>query len=237
MVWSQRAAYMPAWGNHEWSDPQRDDLRNYKGRFALPHAAASPGAPAISCCGEDWYWFDFGSVRFIIYPEPYTHDTWIDWAKQAEPLFVGGGGEPAHQVRDHRRTPPGLLVGPPRQRSAAARDPRRVRQAVSKVRAQPERAQPRLRADEAAGARRAHHRRNGRRRARARGDAPACGTSASRPRSPPSAPSTTASSRFRCARRSCGSRRSAVRPRPATKTSPAATARSSTRSSSRPAAP
>ena len=94
MVWSQRAAYMPAWGNHEWSDPQRDDLRNYKGRFALPNAAASPGAPAIGCCGEDWYWFDFGSIRFIIYPEPYTHDTWVDWAKRAEPLFVEAEANP-----------------------------------------------------------------------------------------------------------------------------------------------
>jgi hypothetical protein len=94
MVWSQRAAYMPAWGNHEWNDPQRDDLRNYKGRFALPNAAASPGAPAAGCCGEDWYWFDFGSVRFIIYPEPYTHDTWVDWAKRAEPLFVEAEASP-----------------------------------------------------------------------------------------------------------------------------------------------
>jgi len=94
MVWSQRAAYMPAWGNHEWSDPQRDDLRNYKGRFALPNAAASPGAPAIGCCGEDWYWFDFGSIRFIIYPEPYTHDTWVDWGKRAEPLFVEAEANP-----------------------------------------------------------------------------------------------------------------------------------------------
>ncbi len=88
MIWSQRAAYMPVWGNHEWENPQRDDLRNYKGRFALPHAAASPGAPTAGCCGEDWYWFDFGCVRFIIYPEPYTPDTWIDWAERARPLFA-----------------------------------------------------------------------------------------------------------------------------------------------------
>jgi calcineurin-like phosphoesterase family protein len=94
MVWSQRAAYMPAWGNHEWEDPQKDDLRNYKGRFALPHAAASPGAPAAGCCGEDWYWFDFGAVRFIVYPEPYTRDTWIDWAQRAEPLFVAAEADP-----------------------------------------------------------------------------------------------------------------------------------------------
>ena len=36
MAWSQTSAYMPAWGNHEWDEP--DDLRNYKGRFAIPHA-------------------------------------------------------------------------------------------------------------------------------------------------------------------------------------------------------
>jgi hypothetical protein len=87
MLWSQRAAYMPAWGNHEW-DGKGDDLRNYKGRFALPHASASPGAPAAGCCGEDWYWFDYGAVRFIIYPEPYTAETWPDWARKAEPLFA-----------------------------------------------------------------------------------------------------------------------------------------------------
>ncbi len=94
MIWSQRAAYMPIWGNHEWEDPARDDLRNYKGRFALPHAAASPGAPTAGCCGEDWYWFDFGSVRFIAYPEPYTHDTWADWAEHAEPLLASAETDP-----------------------------------------------------------------------------------------------------------------------------------------------
>jgi hypothetical protein len=88
MSWSRRAAYMPAWGNHEWGGSKKtDDLRNYKGRFALPNAAASPGAPAAGCCGEDWYWFDQGAVRFIIYPEPYTAETWTDWARRVEPLF------------------------------------------------------------------------------------------------------------------------------------------------------
>ncbi len=94
MIWSQRAAYMPMWGNHEWEDPARDDLRNYKGRFALPHGAASPGAPAAGCCGEDWYWFDFGSVRFIVYPEPYAHATWVDWAARAEPLLSEAEADP-----------------------------------------------------------------------------------------------------------------------------------------------
>jgi hypothetical protein len=94
MTWSRRSAYMPVWGNHEWEDPKGDDLRNYKGRFALPHAAASPGAPAAGCCGEDWYWFDFGAVRFVIYPEPYTADTWTDWAARAEPLFAEAEKDP-----------------------------------------------------------------------------------------------------------------------------------------------
>jgi hypothetical protein len=82
------------WGNHEW-ETGKDDLRNYKGRFALPHPAASPGAPAGGCCGEDWYWFDHGSVRIIVYPEPYTAETWPAWAKAAEPLFAEAEREPA----------------------------------------------------------------------------------------------------------------------------------------------
>ena len=94
MVWSRRAAYMPVWGNHEWGN-DKDDLRNYKGRFALPNAAASPGAPAAGCCGEDWYWFDQGAVRFIIYPEPYAKETWPDWARRAEPLFAAAQADPA----------------------------------------------------------------------------------------------------------------------------------------------
>ena len=77
MSWSQSAAYMPAWGNHEW-ETAVDDLRNYKGRFKLPNAQASPGAPAAGCCGEDWGWFDAGGVRFISYPEPYASNTWSE---------------------------------------------------------------------------------------------------------------------------------------------------------------
>jgi hypothetical protein len=94
MAWSRRAAYMPVWGNHEW-EGKGDDLSNYKSRFALPHAAASPGAPAAGCCGEDWYWFDQGAVRFIVYPEPYTKETWSDWARKAEPLFAAAEADPA----------------------------------------------------------------------------------------------------------------------------------------------
>lgn len=87
MAWSRRAAYMPAWGNHEW-DSSGDDLRNYKGRFAIPNGQASPGAPAQGCCGEDWGWFDAGGVRFISYPEPYARATWVDWQSKAERLMA-----------------------------------------------------------------------------------------------------------------------------------------------------
>jgi hypothetical protein len=87
MAWSEVAAYMPAWGNHEW-DESTDDLRNYKGRFAIPHAHASPGAPQAGCCGEDWGWFDAGPVRFISYPEPYTGATWSEWRVQAERIMA-----------------------------------------------------------------------------------------------------------------------------------------------------
>lgn len=76
MLWSQDAAYMPSWGNHEW-DPagslKGDQLNNYKGRFDLPNARRSPGT-GIGCIakdtapGEDWYWFDYGNVRFIATP-------------------------------------------------------------------------------------------------------------------------------------------------------------------------
>jgi hypothetical protein len=82
------------WGNHEWG-AKGDDMRNYKGRFALPNAAPSPGAPEAGCCGEDWYWFDQGAVRFIVYPEPYTKQTWTDWARKAEPLFAAAQANPA----------------------------------------------------------------------------------------------------------------------------------------------
>ena len=47
MAWSQTAAYMPAWGNHEWDTPATDDLRNYKGRFALPNSQRALGSPGV----------------------------------------------------------------------------------------------------------------------------------------------------------------------------------------------
>jgi parallel beta-helix repeat protein len=95
MAWSTSAAYMPAWGNHEWESPTVDDLRNYKGRLQMPNAQASPGAPANACCGDDWGWFDAGGVRFISYPEPYTSASWTDWQTQASTLMTAAQNDPA----------------------------------------------------------------------------------------------------------------------------------------------
>jgi len=94
MAWSQDAAYMPIWGNHEWTSPADDDLRNYKGRFDLPNAQTSPGSPAVSCCGEDWYWFDYGNVRFIGYPEDWS-GAWSDWGTRVAPVMAQAQGDPA----------------------------------------------------------------------------------------------------------------------------------------------
>ncbi len=95
MGWSTSAAYMPAWGNHEWESPAVDDLRNYKGRLLMPNAQQSPGSPAISDGGDDWGWFDAGDVRFISYPEPYTSATWPDWQAHANDLMTAAQNDPA----------------------------------------------------------------------------------------------------------------------------------------------
>jgi parallel beta-helix repeat protein len=86
MAWSRDVAYMPAWGNHEWDSEPADDLRNYKGRFDFPNPQTSVGTPTVSDCGEDWYWFDYGNVRFIAYPEPWT-GAWADWNDKATALM------------------------------------------------------------------------------------------------------------------------------------------------------
>jgi len=87
MLWSQSAAWMPAWGNHDWEYDNIDDLRTLKGRFDIPNPGTIPDAPAISCCGEDWGWFDYGTTRFISIPEPYTSSTWEEWKMQVTPIF------------------------------------------------------------------------------------------------------------------------------------------------------
>jgi hypothetical protein len=93
MPWSRSSAYMPAWGNHEWDEPS-DDMRNYKGRFSLPHPQSSPDAPSKGCCGQDWGWFDAGGVRFIAYPEPYSYNSWRDWLTKASPLMEAAQRNP-----------------------------------------------------------------------------------------------------------------------------------------------
>lgn len=95
MAWSTSAAYMPAWGNHEWESPAQDDLRNYKGRLLFPNAQLSPGSPAISDGGNDWGWFDAGGVRFIAYPEPYASATWTDWQAKASALMSAAQSDPS----------------------------------------------------------------------------------------------------------------------------------------------
>jgi len=93
MKWSQDAAYMPAWGNHEW-DSSGDNFNNYKGRFDFPNPQTSPGAPSAGCCGEDWYWFDAGNVRFIAYPEPFS-GAWSDWNTKAKTVMDAAQANPA----------------------------------------------------------------------------------------------------------------------------------------------
>ncbi len=94
MVWSRDAAYQPAWGNHEWDIPTADDLRNYKGRFDFPNVQTSPGAPSGGCCGEDWYWFDYGNARFIAYPEPWS-GALDDWNTKATAIMDAAQSDPA----------------------------------------------------------------------------------------------------------------------------------------------
>ncbi len=93
MGWSRDAAYMPAWGNHEWDNEPLDDFRNYKGRFILPNPRTSPGAPATGCCGEDWSWFDYGNIRFIAYPEPFS-GAWDEWQPHADSLMDAAQADP-----------------------------------------------------------------------------------------------------------------------------------------------
>ena len=94
-VWSLGStAYMPAWGNHEWDKPASDNLNNYKGRFDFPNPQTSPGAPVDGCCGEDWYYFDYGNTRFIAYPEPYS-GAWADWNTKAKVLMDEAQADPA----------------------------------------------------------------------------------------------------------------------------------------------
>ena len=95
MVWSLSAAWMPSWGNHDWENPDTDDLRTYKGRFDLPNPQTCPSSPEVSCCGEDWGWFDYGHTRFISMPERFNSSTtWQDWSEAVGPIFNEAQNDP-----------------------------------------------------------------------------------------------------------------------------------------------
>jgi len=91
MVWSQQAAYMPVWGDSETVTSTNDNFKNYKGRFAVPNSQTSPGSPLAG--GKDWYWFDYGNVRFITLPEPWT-GAWADWNTKASALMAQAQADP-----------------------------------------------------------------------------------------------------------------------------------------------
>lgn len=115
MAWSRRSAYLPVWGNHEYgkvTDESKpcavnDDFRNYKGRFALPHPqtlsidtatkASAPGCALVNgsnpCRGEDWGWFDAGSVRWITGPEIWPGMV-AEWKAAVGPIMAAAQADP-----------------------------------------------------------------------------------------------------------------------------------------------
>jgi predicted MPP superfamily phosphohydrolase len=95
MVWSQSAAWMPAWGNHDWEYTTVDDLRTTKGRFDIPNPGTIATSPAASSGGEDWGWFDYGNTRFISCPEPWvSSSSRNEWKTQVIPVFTNAQGDP-----------------------------------------------------------------------------------------------------------------------------------------------
>ena len=183
MAWSQNAAYMPSWGNHESESPTVDDLRNYKGRFMLPNAHAVPSAPSLGCCGEDWSWFDAGGVRFISYPERYTSATVSEWQTAVDPVLRRRAGRPEHPLHRHVRPPspptrPGSTTRSPSSRTSLNSFGDRYSKYVLNINGP----LPRLRALRSDPRRHAHHDRRRRPRSRRRGRRPTLAR--------PSAPST-----------------------------------------------
>ncbi len=121
MLWSQDVAWMPAWGNHDWEYDTIDDLRTLKGRFDIPNPGTISDAPEISCCGEDWGWFDYGNTRFISFPEPYSSNSWKEWDDQVSNVFADAQKNPkikfivtyGHRsayASTHRRDPGDLRI-------------------------------------------------------------------------------------------------------------------------------
>ena len=117
-AWSEDAAFMPVWGNHEYGPPSstappgtpRDTLANYKGRVAIPHPQTVPndtatktsnpgcgaeiGSATNTCLGEDWGWFVAGHVLFISYPEPWS-TAYAAWEPVAQSLMASAQADPS----------------------------------------------------------------------------------------------------------------------------------------------
>jgi hypothetical protein len=98
-VWSREAAYMPAWGNHEWqclSCNRPDNLNNYEGRFVLPNTQSIAGAAAAKGNGpaDDWGWFDYGNTRFISMPADDMENATPEWASAVVPIMSQAQADP-----------------------------------------------------------------------------------------------------------------------------------------------
>ena len=91
MAWSKEAAYMPVWGDLDWSSSSTDSFNNYKGRFDVPNSQTSPNSPLAG--GKDWYWFDYGNTRFITLPEPWS-GAWSAWNTKADALMAQAQADP-----------------------------------------------------------------------------------------------------------------------------------------------
>ena len=91
MAWSKEVAYMPVWGDLDWSGSSTDSFNNYKGRFDVPNSQTSPNSPLAG--GKDWYWFDYGNTRFITLPEPWS-GAWSAWNTKADALMAQAQADP-----------------------------------------------------------------------------------------------------------------------------------------------
>jgi hypothetical protein len=78
-TWGKSVAYMPVWGNHEFK--KGDSIDYYVNSFFLPNTQALSYEGEIT--EEAWYWFDYGAVRFIAYPEP-DGDSWYEWKREVQ---------------------------------------------------------------------------------------------------------------------------------------------------------
>lgn len=94
-TFSLTTPFEPAWGNHEIDHSNDngtctgDNLSNYKSRFDFANPMEDPIYTTYCNTGggEDWHWFDYGNVRFIAYPEPWSDD-WATWKSKVDPIMA-----------------------------------------------------------------------------------------------------------------------------------------------------